>query len=324
VTELDEYIPLGAIRADPERNVARGGRCYPPEHPEVRRQAREIERRDHVAPVGLRPLDAPVLRPCGSKVCCSDEMMERDETSEHRYELVYGYVRYVAAAYVCRRQALRTTQPNVEVCISDSISDAEAMERNIAENVVRAQQTDVEFARAMARLREVSGKDVVEIARAVGARSVREVEDAITIIERCPADVIEEWERRQVRELRAILVRVSRLDPQEHWDVDKRHARMRELWRSEVDHFDAQPPGYQPAGAPGRRGGRDPRDEALRPPRPLSRGRLESLLGRVALAREVYDDRTEAYRPLTDGERAAVRAALRFAADPSGRDPPVR
>lgn len=309
-------VRFGEIQVRPERNVSRGGKLYPPDHPEVRRQAEEIKKRDHVPPVGLRPIE-PVARPCGSDVCCSRERLE-DGVPSHLYELVYGYVRYVAAHVVLGRTHLRAEQPNVECVISDTITDAEALERNVAENLVRASQTDHEFARCMRLVRDATGKNAQEIARAVGARSAHDVETAIRIVDRCPEDVVEEWGRNPRRELKRVISRISWIDPSENLPTEERHERMRAQWRAEVEALERDGE-VEPQTFREQRGGRG---EGRRV---ASRALLERTLGRVDLATEVYDHKEGGYRAIaSDGEREAVRAALRFAADPSGTDPPVR
>jgi hypothetical protein len=311
-----ESVPIGLIRVDPSRNVSRGGRWLPPSHPRVRRLSRDVEIRGLLEPVGLRTLDRPVSRPCGGP-CCSPEAMARDRgevhLSAHLCEVYYGFER-LSALIGLGRDSLRLLQPRPEATVSDVVTDEEAEEACLAENLVRSEPSDYEVALG---LRALSLRDrysslrpherYKSIAECFRLPSPYRVEMLVRIVERCPQDLLDEWDRESTDECRRALEQCARLDPELLRPESERHEAMRllyaELRAREESSF----------GPSGRGGGKGRR---------LVRGRAEAALSALDRASERYDDASGGYVPLGPGEREAVGAVLRAVL--SGAAEPVR
>lgn len=316
-----EELPMGLVRIDPARNVSRGGRWLPPEHPRIQRYADEIRRRGLLEPVGLRLIE-PVRRPCGGPCCPDGETT--DEERHHLVEVVYGFAR-LSALLSLDRASLRLRQPGVEATIHADLSDEAASDACLAENVVRDDPSDYEVAvqlRNVALRPEYQRLDRVERYRSLAEQfaypSAHRVENLVRIVERCPPDLLDAWDLDSSAEARRVLERVSRIDLGDALSVDERHERMRKEFASlRGEGGGSAPPSPDPASSGGL-----PRDG--RGKRPVSRALSEKWLGRLETSREVYDEDEERYRPLGGGERRAIRSVLAFLLSGGQGPDPVR
>jgi hypothetical protein len=320
---LSESIHVGLVKIDPSRNVARGGRWLGLEHPLVRRQAADVAARGLLEPVGLCLLPAPVPRPCGGP-CCADERLaaERaagDSPPAHLLEVRYGFVR-LSALLSLGRDSLRLAQPSVEATVHEAMTDEEAEDACLAENLVRSDPSDRDLAvRFLALSRRAEYREVrspYERARLLAERfrvQVSYVDSLIRIAERCPQDLLDEWESCSTDEERLVLDRVSRVDLEGLLPEQERHERMRrerDRVRAEAEEARQQKERRrrERAEAEAHGGGSGTAGTRAR----LSRAAAERTLGRLELAREVYDESSGGYVPMSPEGKVAARAVLRY------------
>jgi hypothetical protein len=305
-----ESVPLGLIQIVPSQNVSRGGRWLPPSHPRIRRYMHSISASGLLEPVGLRILPAPVRRPCGGP-CCSPEAMKRDRDSphltHHLCSVAYGFAR-LSALIGLGRDSLRLLQPRPEATVSEDMTDEQAEEACLAENVVRDEPSDYEVAlalRSLARRPEYASVRSHERHKLLAERfsfpSAYRVESLLRVVERCPQDLLDEWDRESTDECRRALDQCSRLDPESLRTEEERHEAMRQTYRLLREEEERKSSG-EGSGGGGSVPGRGRR---------VFRRRAEELLSTLDRATERYDHASGGYIPLSEEGRSAAREVLR-------------
>jgi ParB-like chromosome segregation protein Spo0J len=230
----DEFLPIGSVRV--VRNASRG-EIDGPNHPKVKQIAETIKSQGLQHPIKVRPLDPPVSRPCGGPCCAGYDARSSDDDPTHDYDLVLGFRRYVALRSLGRTE-LRLSQPNVEVTISEPMTDEEADDANFVENFVRGDPTEAAIGRFLcAKMKK--GATAAELAKKYAAPSVYRVESITRIVSRCPEDLIAEWDRRDSDpRYRRALDRISRLDFDGRMREEDRHDHMRRAFSETIELFE--------------------------------------------------------------------------------------
>jgi ParB/RepB/Spo0J family partition protein len=285
-------VALDAIRVDPRRNYARSGIVDGPEHPEVRRIAESLKECGRLLePVGVRTLSPPVPK----------DVLERAKspaTAEFSHELVYGYRRFVAASSI--------GWTTIECVSLGELSDADARQYNVVENLVRADPTDYDTAHMLAMLQREEKLTATEIAKRIGSRTPF-VEQMLRIVARCPKEILEQWRLSPTPEYRRALDRISKIEAESPLETQRKQ-------RDEWARFLAE-----------REGGPSAPSDPFRFPRAqraMGRREIEAFRAMVDQSNEVLD--ATGWRPLAESERTMLHAILRYVQDPRSNKNPLR
>ncbi len=321
--DTTRFLPLAAIQFDPERNVSRGGRCLPPTHPLTVSTAASIQELGLLECIGVRPLPTPIPRDECLFPCCEAPhgAPHDDGVPAHTHTLDYGFVRYFA---LVQAGHLVLDAGNGEVKIYDATTDA--ADTNLAENIIRTDPTEAQLACVFLRLQTWRGLTAEQIAaRTHHAYSPGRVATMLRLAARLPPELLARWEATPTKEVRVALDRIATtVDPADALPTVDRHRAMVAAWAAHLDAEAARlaaPPSdgtptnpETPHALTNRHGGRVGRTKAAV---------FRSLATQVDEAQEVYDTTAGRWVALTPAVRAALRAVLRYAADPQ-TPPPLR
>jgi hypothetical protein len=256
--------------------------------------------------------------------------LDDDEPDEHNYDLVFGFRRY-AALRSLDREELRIAQPNVEVSISEPMTDEQADDANFVENFVRRDPSECEWGRYIrSRMTKEGPTLTAEVAaKRWGAPSPYRVESCVRIVSRFPDDILTEWEAHDSdKRYRRALDRISRvIDPNSRLPQQDRHERMRQMFAQYQERFTEQDEERAVQAAEdeedarngaGFGGGGKGRSKSS------ARRRAEEAERVLDTSGEFYDTAVGAWTPITGRERYLVRAFLRYVGEGRRVDLKVR
>jgi hypothetical protein len=288
-------VPLGAIRVDHSKNVIRGGLFEGFDRFEVKKLEESIETLGLLQPVGLR--DLPTAVPKSKDAIAADPL----HVTDYLFEPVYGF----------RRVSIyqKKNAPEIPAVLLGALTDAEARERNAAENTDREDVTEYQLAHYFYLLAETEQITMEEVARRCRTRAPY-VETLVRIVTRCPREMLEQWHFSPTPMVRRVLDRISRIEGLDDRDTKRQ---MFDEWAKFLSENDGQPGNRSSADEPRQR----------RSPRAMGQSDIDRFRGRVDVSSEVNDP-ISGWRPLSEGERQIIHAILRHVKDPKHVKSPLR
>lgn len=299
--------PLGQVMVVAAHNYGRGCVIEPATHPRVQELAQSISSGGRVLQaVAVRTLVKPIKRPCGNLVCCPKDC-DTKEVPEHLYEVVFGFRRYVACVI-----AKKTSLGPGEILIFGVMSDEEAADKSITENLQREDATDYQIAVGFQQYKLLAKIELPDVARRFGVR-VATVEKYLRPIERCPKEILDDW-RRLGSDVDALneLDRISRIEAQDQAVAQRamleEWARFRDRTRGKKERS------QRPFGGASK--------DTPSIPRPMNSAQIRDLRDRIDRSSEFRD--TAGWHPLTNEIRAILHEFLRHVAEPRRTEMPLR